>query len=207
MYVGYARSSTFEQQAGLEAQLRQLQEQGCERIYSEQVSSVGKRERLQECIRFVRDGDALFVSKPDRLARSTADLLRIVEDLSQRGVALVILSMGGQPIDTRSSTGKLMLTMLAAVAEFERGLMLERQREGIARAKAEGKYRGRVPTARRKMDRMRELKTLGLKVAEIATELNVNRATVYRLLKEAQMLSPDAPVQEQSQRPSAKIAT
>ncbi|MCB4825548.1 recombinase family protein [Roseicella aerolata] len=142
MHVGYARTSTFEQQAGLDAQLRQLEEQGCERVYSEQVSSVGKRQKLEECLRFVRDGDVLFVCKPDRLARSTVDLLRIVEDLGQRGIGLVILSMGGQAIDTRSPTGKLMLTMLAAVAEFERGLMLERQREGIARAKAEGKYKG-----------------------------------------------------------------
>jgi DNA invertase Pin-like site-specific DNA recombinase len=183
MHVGYARTSTFEQQAGLEAQLRQLQEQNCERVYSEQVSSVGKREKLDECLRFVREGDVLFVCKPDRLARSTSDLLRVVEDLSHRGVALVILSMGGQAIDTRSPTGKLMLTMLAAVAEFERGLMLERQREGIARAKAEGKYKGRAPTARRKAERMRELKALGMRPAEIATELKVNRATVYRILK------------------------
>ncbi|WP_043344309.1 recombinase family protein, partial [Belnapia moabensis] len=90
MHVGYARTSTFEQQAGLDAQLRQLQEHSCERIYSEQVSGVGKREKLQECLRFVREDDVLFVCKPDRLARSAADLLRIVEDLSQRNVGLVI---------------------------------------------------------------------------------------------------------------------
>jgi DNA invertase Pin-like site-specific DNA recombinase len=185
MQVGYARTSTFEQQAGLDAQLRQLQEQNCERVYSEQVSSVGKREKLDECLRFVREGDVLFVCKPDRLARSTADLLRIVEYLGQPGVGLVILSMGGQAVDTRNPTGKLMLTMLAAVAEFERGLMLERQREGIARAKAEGKYKGRVPTARRMAERMLQLKALGMRPTEIAAELKVNRATIYRVLKEA----------------------
>lgn len=184
MYVGYARTSTFEQQAGLDAQLRQLQEQNCERVYSEQVSSVGKRDKLDECLRFVREGDVLFVCKPDRLARSTGDLLRIVEDLGRRSVGLVILSMGGQAVDTRSPTGRLMLTMLAAIAEFERGLMLERQREGIARAKAEGKYKGRVPTARRLAGRMQELKALGLRPSEIAAQLGVNRASVYRALKD-----------------------
>jgi DNA invertase Pin-like site-specific DNA recombinase len=183
MHVGYARTSTLEQQAGLDAQLHELQERGCERIYSEQVSSVGKREKLEECLRFVRDGDVLFVCKPDRLARSAADLLRIVEELGKRGVGLVILSMSGQAVDTRNPTGKLMLTMLAAVAEFERGLMLDRQREGIARAEAEGKYKGRAPTARRMAERMHQLKTLGLRPAEIAAELKVNRASVYRILK------------------------
>jgi len=185
MHVGYARTSTFEQQAGLDAQLRELEGQGCERVYSEQVSSVGRRERLDECLRFVREGDVLFACKPDRLARSTTDLLRIVEDLGGRGVGLVFLSMGGQAIDTRNPTGKLMLTMLAAVAEFERGLMLERQREGIARAKAEGRYKGRASTARRMAAKMCELRTLGMRPVDIATQLGVNRASVYRVLKAA----------------------
>jgi DNA invertase Pin-like site-specific DNA recombinase len=85
-----------------------------------------------------------------RLAGSTTDLLRIVDDLDRRGVGLIMLSMGGQGIDIRSPTGKLMITMLAAIAEFERGLLLERQREGVAKAKQEGKYKGRQPTARAK---------------------------------------------------------
>jgi DNA invertase Pin-like site-specific DNA recombinase len=184
MHVGYARTSTFEQQAGLDAQLKQLQDHGCERVYSEQISSTATRQQLQECLRFVRDSDVLIVCKPDRLARSTADLLRIVEDLDRRRVGLTILSMGGQTVDTRNPTGKLMLTMLAAVAEFERGLMLERQREGIARARSGGKSKGRAPTARRLAERMRELKALGMRPFEIAAAVNVNRATVYRILKE-----------------------
>jgi DNA invertase Pin-like site-specific DNA recombinase len=183
MHVGYARTSTFEQQAGLDAQLKQLQDHRCERVFSEQISSTATRQQLQECLRFVRDGDVLIVCKPDRLARSTADLLRIVEDLDRRRVGLTILSMGGQTVDTRNPTGKLMLTMLAAVAEFERGLMLERQREGITRAKVEGKYKGRAPTARRMAARMRELKASGMRPAEIAAELGLNRASIYRVLK------------------------
>ena len=95
------------------------------------------------CLAFLRDGDALTVTKPDRLARSTTELLAIEADLSKRGVGLVVLSMGGERLDTRNPTSKLMLTILAGVATWEREIMLERQREGIAKAKAAGKYRGR----------------------------------------------------------------
>ena len=94
--VGYARTSTCEQQAGLDAQIRDLKAAGCEEIFSEQVSAVAQRDRLKEALRFVRRGDTLVCCKPDRLARSTTDLLRIVDDLDRRGVGLIMLSMGGQ---------------------------------------------------------------------------------------------------------------
>ena len=129
---------------------RDLMAAGCEETFSERVSAVAQRDRLKEALRFVRRGDTLVVCKPDRLARSTTDLLRIVEDLDRRGVGMIMLSMGGQRIDTRAPTGKLMITMLGAIAEFERGLLLERQREGVAKAKQDGKYRGRKPKARAK---------------------------------------------------------
>src|ERR1700722_10111847 len=134
MIVGYARTSTLDQQAGLQAQVRDLEAAGCERTFQEHVSSVSAaRPKLEEALRFVREGDVLIATKPDRLARSTRQLLDIVEDLDRRKVSLVILSMGGERIDSRSSTGKLMLTVLGAMAEY---MMLERQREGIAKAKA-----------------------------------------------------------------------
>ena len=123
--------------------------------------------------------------KPDRLARSTAELLRIVDDLEARGIGLILLSMGGQQIDTRSPTGKLMVTMLGAVAEFERGLLLERQREGIAKAKRDGKYRGRQPTARAKSDHVIKLASEGLQRAAIARQLGIGVASVYRIIAEA----------------------
>ena len=110
--VGYARVSTCDQQAGLDAQIRDLKAAGCEEIFAEQVSAVAQRDRLKEALRFVRRGDTLVACKPDRLARSTTDLLRILDDLERRGVGLIMLSMGGQRIDTRSPTGKLMVTML-----------------------------------------------------------------------------------------------
>ena len=110
-----------------------------------------------------------------------------MEDLEKRGIALVVLSMGGQRIDTRSSTGELMLTMLGAVAAFERDLMLERQREGIARAAAEGKYKGRAPTARAKAADMLRMAKAGQTRDTIATDLGIGVASVYRILAEARV--------------------
>jgi DNA invertase Pin-like site-specific DNA recombinase len=181
--VGYARTSTAEQAAGLAAQERDLKAAGCVRLYSEQVSSVAQRPELAKVLDYVREGDTLVVTKPDRLARSTADLLAIVQGLEAKGVALVVLSMGGQTVDTRTPTGKLLLTMLGAIAEFERNLMLERQREGIAKAKAEKKYKGRAPTARAKADEVRKLREAGVGAVEIAKRLEIGRASVYRVLK------------------------
>jgi DNA invertase Pin-like site-specific DNA recombinase len=112
------------------------------------------------------------------LARSTADLLAIVKELEGRGVGLIVLSMGGQQLDTRSPTGKLMLTMLAAVAEFERNLMLERQREGITSAKAEGKYKGRAKTAQAKSEEVMALAAEGVTREEIAKRLKIGVASV-----------------------------
>ncbi len=182
MLIGYARTSTVDQLAGLEGQIRDLGAAGAEKVFSEQVSSVAARAELERAIEFAREGDTLIVAKPDRLARSTADLLGIVSRLEAKGVGLVILSMGGQKIDTASPTGKLMLTMLGAVATFERELMLERQREGIAKAAADGKYKGRAPTAQAKADRVRELAATGATREAIAKELGIGVASVYRIL-------------------------
>ena len=184
MRVGYARTSTFDQIAGLEAQHDQLTATGCNKLFSEQVSSVGDRVQFEMALDFVRQGDVLVVTRLDRLARSTADLLRILAVLEGKGVGLHILDFGGTEMDTQSPTGKLMLTMFGALAQFERELMLVRQREGIERAKAAGKYRGRVPTARRRLPEMREMAEAGLTPPEIANRLNLSRASVYRLLKE-----------------------
>src|SRR5829696_1890077 len=155
MLVGYARSSTVEQKAGLIAQHDALSAVGCERTFSEQVSSAGKREQLEAAISFARDGDTFVITRLDRLARSTQDLLSIVERLHKKGVALRILDFAGSAIDTTKAVDKLLIIVFGAFAEFERNLMLERQREGIANAKAEGKYRGRAPTARSKTDQIR----------------------------------------------------
>lgn len=179
MIVGYARTSTADQVAGLEAQERDLTAMGAERLYSERVSSAAQRAKLAECLAYLREGDVLAVTKPDRLARSTAELLSIETDLSRRGVGLIVLSMGDERLDTRNPTSKLMLTILAGVATWEREMMLERQREGIAKAKAEGKYMGRKPT----LDPA-EVATLAQTMgpAAIARHLGIARSSVYRLL-------------------------
>lgn len=182
MRVGYARTSTVEQQAGLEAQQRDLLITGCERIFIEQVSSVAQRQELESALAFVREGDTLVVTRLDRLARSTSDLLKIIERLDRRHVALQILDFGGSSVDTQSPSGKLMLTMFAAMAQFERELMLQRQREGIEKAKAAGRYMGRQPTARRRSAEVMRLRQAGLGAADIARQLGIGRASVYRIL-------------------------
>ncbi len=186
MMVGYARTSTAEQAAGLDAQVRDLTAAGCEEVYSEKASSVAQRAELTQALKFVRKGDVLMVTKPDRLARSTAELLGIEADLTKRGVGLVVLSMGGERLDTRNPTSKLMLTILAGVATWEREIMLERQREGIAKAKAEGAYKGRKPTARAKAADVHKLIGEGLTRQAVAGQLNIGVASVYRILAIAQ---------------------
>ncbi|AZO61223.1 MAG: recombinase family protein [Mesorhizobium sp.] len=180
--VGYARTSTTDQKAGLEAQLRDLDAAGCKKVFREELSSVADtRPQLQAALDWVREGDTLLVTKLDRLARSVADLVTITEALRAKGVGLRILAMN---LDTATPTGKLMLNLLGSIAEFERELMLERQREGIAKAKAEGKYVGRQPTARRQASEVLRLKSEGKSVGDIVAALGISRASVFRILAE-----------------------
>jgi DNA invertase Pin-like site-specific DNA recombinase len=181
--IGYGRTSTTEQHAGLEAQRRDLKATGCKKVFEEQVSSVKDRPQLQAALDYAREGDTLVVTKLDRLARSARHLSELVDALESKGIALRILDFGGGAVDTRSATGRLTLNMFAAMAQFERDIMLERQREGIAKAKAEGKYKGRKPTARAKAKDAVRLFRDGKKVAHIAKELGIGRGSVYRALQ------------------------
>ncbi|MBK5937639.1 recombinase family protein [Halorhodospira halophila] len=185
MLIGYARTSTLDQKASIEAQVRQLGDAGCEKIFQEQVSSVdiASREQLATAMGFVRDGDTLVVTKIDRLARSVGHLMELTESLRERGAGLRILDLG---IDTGNATGKLVLTVLGGIAEFEREIMLERQREGIEKARRAGKYKGRKPTARARADEVLELRGAGKGATEIARKLGIGRASVYRILADAQ---------------------
>jgi DNA invertase Pin-like site-specific DNA recombinase len=184
MIIGYARTSSFDQVAGLDAQVRDLLAVGVEKVFSEQVSSVDRdrRVKLADALDFIREGDTLIVTKPDRLARSSAHLHELLERITAKGAALRVLSMG---LDTSTPTGKLLLSVMGAVAEFEREVMLERQREGIARAKAEGKYRGRQPTARAQTMAVIDLYRQGVTPTEIAKRLGIGRASAYRIVKDA----------------------
>lgn len=191
MLIGYARTSTLDQKAGLEAQTRDLTAIGCDKIFEEQVSSVDvvKREALAEAIAFARSGDTLVVTKLDRLARSVPHLVEILGQLEAKVVALRILDMS---IDTSTPNGKLMLNILGSVAQFEREIMLERQREGIAKAKAAGKYKGRAPTARAKTDEVLKLHREGIGGTQIAKQLGIGRASVYRILEDTKESAAEA---------------
>jgi DNA invertase Pin-like site-specific DNA recombinase len=179
--VGYARTSTLRQDAGLDAQLRTLKDLGCEKVFAEKVSSVQERAKLDAALEYVREGDVFVVTKLDRLARSVAHLCQIVAELERKGVALKILDIG---VDTGRPAGHLFLNVLGSIAQFEREVMLERQRDGIAAAKAAGKFKGRKPTARAKSQEIRELASEGIGKVEIARRLGVSERSVYRVLAE-----------------------
>ena len=183
MFVGYARTSTVDQIASFEGQTAALDQAGCEKVFSEQVSAVARhRPELEATLDFVREGDTLVVVKLDRLARSVAHLVEITGKLEAKGAHLRILD---QNMDTGTPSGRLMLHVFRAVAEFERSLLLERQRVGIAKAKAEGKYRGRAPTARAKSQEVLAMKAERHRPTDIARALNISRASVYRIIGDA----------------------
>jgi DNA invertase Pin-like site-specific DNA recombinase len=179
MLIGYARTSTVEQIAGLDAQRRDLEAAGCTKLFVEQVSSIAQREQLEAALDYLREGDILVVTKLDRLARSMRDLVDIVGRIEKKGAGLRILAMN---FDTTTATGQLMLNVLGSVAQFERSMMLERQREGVAKAKAEGKYKGRAPTARAKAGEVKALLEAGKNPTEVARALKIGRSSVYRIL-------------------------
>src|SRR5262245_61829219 len=181
LLVGYARTSTFDQIAGFEAQRRDLEAAGCRKIFAEQVSSVAERERLKAAIDYLREDDVLVATKLDRLARSMRHMIEIVDQVKTKGASLRVLGMN---LDTGTATGRLMLQVLTAVAEHEREAMLERQREGIAKAKAEGKYKGRARTAMAKAGEVEKLLAAGVNPTEVARKLKIGRSSVYRAMRE-----------------------
>lgn len=174
---GYARVSTAKQ--NLEVQLKALS--NCDHIFYEKVSGASRcRPELQKLLETVKPDDTVVITKLCRLARNTRHLLEIAEYLDEQNVGLKILNLG---IDTTTPTGRLMLTLIGAVAAFERSLLLERQAEGIALAKANGRYTGRKATARAKTTEILELEAEGLSKEEIAKQLRISRTSVYRILK------------------------
>lgn len=177
--IGYARVSTTGQ--SLDAQLNALS--NCDKVFQEKISGAkDDRPQLQLMLEFVREGDSVVVTKLDRLARNTRHLLEIAEFLSHKKVALKIQNLG---IDTGTPTGKLMLTMVGAIATFERELMLERQAEGIALAKQKGKYKGRKPVHTEKQLEAHHLLAAGMPKVLIAKQLRISLSTVQRISKRA----------------------
>lgn len=177
---GYARVSTLDQDTT--TQVERLKAHGCEKVFNEHMSGTKKdnREVLQQCLDHIREGDTLVITKIDRLARSARDLHNIVHDLEIRGISLLVLD---QNIDTRTSTGKAFLGMLATFAEFETNIRKERQLEGIAKAKAKGVYKGRKPTAQELKPKMLELLEQGMSKPKIAKAVGCSVASVYNVLR------------------------
>lgn len=181
MRVGYIRVSSVDQ--NLARQEETMKKYSVEKVYSEKVSAKDtNRPKLQEMLEYVREGDTVVIHDFSRLARSTKDLLEIVELLQEKNVTLVSHK---ESIDTSTPTGKLMLTMIGAINEFERANLLERQREGIAIAKSEGKYKGRKEV---KIDNFEErynrYLNRELNKTQLAKELGISRPTLDKLIKE-----------------------
>jgi len=185
VHIGYARVSTEEQD--YQSQTESLKSYGCteENIFAEKVSGGDKdgRPKLQELIRFARKGDTVHVTKLDRLARNAKDALEIADQLQDKGAGLIIHDLGG--MDITSDVGKLVYTVLAAVAEMERKRIRERQREGIERAKNEGRHLGRQEalTEEQKL-KIKQLIDDGEPKAQLAKRFGVSRTTIYKALSD-----------------------
>jgi len=175
--IGYGRVSSTDQR--LEVQTDKLKAAGCTKLFLEKKSgkTTEGRDQLEAALEYVREGDTFVVVRFDRLARSAADLLKILELLSKKGVAFKCTD---QKIDTSGPMGKFLLTIMGAVAEFELGIRKERQLDGIAKAKAEGVYKGRPASI--DAAEVAKLKGEGLGASAIAKKLKIGRASVYRVL-------------------------
>ena len=182
--IGYARVSSTGQ--SLEIQLSKLTAYGCTepdgQIFQEKKSgtNTNNRPQFQECLRHVRRGDTLVITKLDRLARSTLDLTQIAEDLKTRGIELVVID---QNIDTSTPTGKLLFNMLASIAEFENDIRRERQSDGIAKAKDHGvKFGAKAKLSDQQLSEMKLKRANGVLVKDIMSEYGLSKASVYRLM-------------------------
>lgn len=177
MDIGYARVSTLQQ--NLEVQLAALSK--CEKIFQEKMSGVkNDRPELQKLLEFVREGDIVHVTSLDRLARDARHLLDISQVFERKGVTLEVMDMG---VNTSTAVGNMMFTMFAAFAQFDLERMKERQAEGIAAAKAKGKYKGRKATARNQSKEVLELLSQGLTKPAISKRLNIGISSIYRIVR------------------------
>lgn len=178
--VGYARVSSYGQ--SLDVQLEKLSNDGCERVFSEKMSgrSADVREELKNCLQWVREGDVLVVTKLDRLARSTRDLLNVANTLEQKKVSLVVLD---QQIDTGSATGKLLFVMLGAIAEFENEIRKDRQVAGVTMARKKGvKFGRKAAMSPGQVEELKRRRESGEKIADLMSHYGLSKATVYRYL-------------------------
>lgn len=178
--IGYRRVSTVDQNLG-----RQLDGVQVDRVFEDKLSGKDRnRPQLQACLTFCREGDTLVVHSMDRLARNLTDLRQLVEELTKRGVVVQFVKENLIFTAEKDKTANLLLSMLGAVAEFERDMILERQREGIALAKAEGKYKGRKKAlTTQQADNLRQRALAGESKSNLAEAFEISRETVYTYLR------------------------
>ena len=180
MLIGYA-TSTVEQEAGFEAQKRDLEAVGVEKVFAEQVSSVAEREKLAQALDFIREGDVLVVTKLDRLARSMRDLMEIVDRIKSKGASLRILNMG---MDTTTPTGELILNVLGSVASSSAPSCWRGSARGSPRRRSKASTGAASPPRRRRPPRCWRC-TAGLGATDIAKQLKIGRSSVYRAITAA----------------------
>jgi len=181
MKIGYARIGAADRPEALDTQLGLLARAGCETVFSEQTALAARGAQLAAALGQCGGGDTLVVPRLDCLAPSLPELVKIADALRRKAAHLSVLDPA---IDTATSAGRTAVNAFAAAARFEHDILLERQREGVARAKSAGRYKGRVPTARRQAGEIAALRAQGVKPDEIARRLNIGRSSVFRILKE-----------------------
>jgi len=185
MKVGYARVSTRDQ--NLQLQMDALENAGCERIYSDKLSATKERPGLDDALGYVREGDTLVIWKLDRLGRSVRDLIEIVDQLRERGVAFQSTT---DAIDTNTPAGRFFFHVMAALAQMERELLIERTMAGLDAARRQGRYGGR-PRAFDDEGKARAIKMLteGYSYRDMSEELGVSVQTLYRYFPAARWRS------------------
>lgn len=179
MKVGYARVSSIGQ--SLDVQLEKLS--FCEKVFAEKKSATtGKRSELEKCLEFVRENDTLYVTRLDRLARSTLDLCKIAEKLEKKKVELVVID---QNINTADATGRLLFNMLGAIAQFETEIRAERQMDGILKAKKNGvKFGAKHLLNKQEIIELKEKRAQGALIKDLMKVFRISKASVYRYLKD-----------------------
>lgn len=183
--VAYARVSSQDQ--NLDRQLEMFKSIKPDRIFTDKASGKNMdRPGFQEMLSYVREGDHLYVASMDRLARNLKDLLEVSEQLQKKGVAIHFLkeNLSLVPSGDQSPVSKLLLSMMGAVAEFERSLIRERQAEGIALAKTRGVYKGRTPISPELISQAKAKIAMGIPISRVAKNLRIGRTTIYKYLKQ-----------------------
>lgn len=182
MKIGYARVSTKRQGESLDTQKVSLDAFGCTKVFSDTISGAkSARPGLDAALEYMRDDDVLVVTRLDRLGRTTLDTLRTIDGLSQRGVPVILLE---PPLDTRTKEGKLMVTIMSGLAEWERDLLIERTKEGVAHARAQGRVAGPKPKLTdEQVEAARAAVADGQTIAAVARSFKVSRPTIYKALE------------------------